>query len=660
MPVGVAGELYVGGAGVGRGYLGRAGLTAERFVPDPYGPAGARLYRTGDLAAWRPDGSLDFLGRIDDQVKVRGHRIELGEIEAVFGAHPGVRQAVVVVREERLIGYFTPQDGRPATPEALRDRLARTLPEYMVPSAFVRLDEIPLTPNGKVDKRALPAPGDDAFVRGAYLAPRTAAERRVAEVWQQALGVERVGVRDGFFDLGGDSIRAVALVGALRAEGIDIAVRDVFEARTVERLVELIDGRDGLTEADLAFVEPFALISAEDRAKLPAGVVDAYPLGRTQLGMLIEMIDSDRNPYHIINTFRVADDKPLDPAALTRAAAVLAARHEVLRTSFRLTGFSVPMQLVHAEAEIPVRIHDVRGLSEDELTAARFALLAQQRAETFEADRAPLFRILAHDESDEAWWVTFTQSHAITEGWSYHQLLVELLDCYRAIRDGREPDPYDIPRVRFADSVAAELASLRSEADQAYWRRITDEHAPVALPADWAGEGDALHYAEVPFEDLADELRALAGSARRIAEERPARRAHEGTGAAHGRARLPRGTRRGHPPGGAGRRPGAGHVPQHPAARLGPLGSHLAGAGGPGLRPRGRAVDPPALPDARRAARMGRRTADQRLLQLHRLPPGRHRPGRQRDAHDQCDERVRPDGLQPRSTASTSTPAIPS
>ncbi|MGW7415279.1 amino acid adenylation domain-containing protein [Streptomyces sp. NPDC054863] len=539
VPVGVAGELYVGGAGVGRGYRGRSALTAERFVPDPYGPAGTRLYRTGDLVTWRPDHSLDFLGRIDDQVKVRGHRIELGEIETALGAHPQVRQAVVVVREERLVGYFTAHDGtaqdvtaqdlngqdvtapdaqgapseQSATPEELRDWLARTLPEYMVPSAFVRLDAIPLTPNGKVDKRALPAPGDDSFARGEYLAPRTEVERKVAEVWRQALGLEQVGVRDGFFDLGGDSIRAVALVGALRAEGVDIAVRDVFEARTVERLVELIADRGRLTAADQAFVEPFSLISDGDRAKIPAGVVDAYPMGRTQLGMLIEMIDSDRNPYHIINTFRVVDDKPLAPDALRRAASVLAARHEVLRTSFRLTGFSAPMQLVHETVEIPVQVHEVRGLDEDELTAARFELMRQQRAATFDVDRAPLFRILAHDESDEAWWVTFTQSHAITEGWSYHQLLVELLDCYRAIRDGREPEPYEIPQVRFADSVAAELESLASVEDQAYWRGIASEHVPVTLPAEWAGEGDELLYCEVPFDDLADKLRALAGSA---------------------------------------------------------------------------------------------------------------------------------------------------
>ncbi|UUU22854.1 non-ribosomal peptide synthase/polyketide synthase [Streptomyces sp. DSM 40750] len=513
VPVGVAGELYVGGAGVGRGYLNRSALTAERFLPDPFGPPGARLYRTGDLAAWRADRSLDFLGRVDDQVKIRGHRVELGEIEAAFGAHPDVRQAVVLVRDERLVGYFTALDERPLPPEELRERLARTLPDYMLPTAFVQLAAIPLTPNGKVDKRALPAPDDESFVRGEYVAPRTESERRVAEIWRDALGVERVGVRDGFFDLGGDSIRAVALVGALRAEGIDIAVRDVLQARTVERLCELVADRDGLAPADQEFTEPFALISDEDRAKLPEDVVDAYPVGRTQLGMLIEMMDGERNPYHIINTFRVADDQPLDPDALRRAAAVLAARHEVLRTSFRLTGYSTPLQLVHATAEIPVRVHDVRGRSEEELTAVRFALMRGERAESFAIDRAPLFRIVAHDEGDDAWWVTFTQSHAITEGWSYHQLLVELLDCYRAIRDGADPEPYDLPRVRFADAIAAELVSLRSADDQAYWRRITSGYVPVTLPAEWAGETDEPLYNEVPFDDLGDRLRKLAASA---------------------------------------------------------------------------------------------------------------------------------------------------
>lgn len=638
VPVGAAGELYVGGAGVGRGYLNRPTLTSERFLPDPFGPPGARLYRTGDLAAWRADRALDFLGRVDDQVKIRGHRVELGEIEKAFGSHPGVRQAVVVVRDERLVGYFTALDEQPLPPEELRERLARSLPEYMLPAAFVQLAAIPLTPNGKVDKRALPAPGDESFVRGEYVAPRTESERRVAEIWRVALGVERVGVLDGFFDLGGDSIRAVTLVGALRADGVDIAVRDVLEARTVERLCELIAERDGLDPADQVFTEPFALISDEDRAKLPADVVDAYPVGRTQIGMLIEMMDSERSSYHIVNTFRVVDDKPLDPTALRRAAAVLAARHEVLRTSFRLTGYSTPLQLVHAAGEIPVRVHDVRGLSEDELVAIRSGLAGQQRAEPFAIDRAPLFRVVAHDEGDDAWWVTFTQSHAITEGWSYHQLLVELLDGYRAFRDGAEPEPYDLPRVRFADAIAAELESLRSPDDRAYWRRITSGYVPVTLPAEWAGGTDDPIYNEVPFDDLVEQAQGPGGVGPGVPEECPAGRPYEGAGPAHRRTRIPLGARRRHPPRGPGRRQGAGHVPQHPALRDRPFRPHLAGAGHPGVRPRGRTVGAPPLSDARRPARVGRRTARQRLLQLHRLPAGRHREGRHRDAHEQRDQ----------------------
>ncbi|MEO3755182.1 amino acid adenylation domain-containing protein [Streptomyces sp. B6B3] len=512
VPAGVPGELYAGGIGVGRGYLGRSALTAERFVPDPFGPPGSRLYRTGDLAAWRPDHGLDFLGRVDDQVKVRGHRVELGEIAAALATHPRVRQAVVVVHEERLVAYVITPDGEAVSPEELRDLLARTLPDYMVPAAYVRLDAVPLTPNGKVDRRALPAPDDDSFTRGTFVAPRTPTERRVAEVWRQALGLERVGVRDGFFDLGGDSIRAVALVGALREEGYDVSVQDVLHTRTVEELCELLAERDPLTGQ--SFVEPFALISTEDRAKLPDGVVDAYPQGRTQLGMLIEMADSPGGVYHIINTFRVVDGGRLDPVALRLAAATLVERHEVLRTSFRLTGYSTPLQLVHATAHLPVEIHDVRGLDEEQLAAARLELIRRQRAEPFDIERAPLLRIVAHDESDEAWWVTFTQSHAITEGWSYHQLLVELLDCYRAFRDGVEPEPYHTPRVRFADSVALEVAALESAEDRAYWRRITSEHVPVTLPAAWAGRTDERIYHEVPFDDLAEKLRGLAASAR--------------------------------------------------------------------------------------------------------------------------------------------------
>ncbi|MBW8793196.1 MAG: amino acid adenylation domain-containing protein, partial [Streptomyces sp.] len=230
VPVGVPGEMYVAGPGVARGYLNRPELTAERFVPDPFGGPGARLYRSGDLAVRRADGSLEFLGRIDDQVKIRGFRIELGEIEVALAGQDGVREAVVLAREtvsgdRGLVGYVVPDAGAVVDVAVLRAGLGRVLPEYMVPSAVVVLDVLPLTANGKLDKRALPVPDEDAFARAVFVAPRTPLEDRIAAAWREVLGVERVGVLDSFFDLGGDSIRAVSLVGALRAQGVDVAVR---------------------------------------------------------------------------------------------------------------------------------------------------------------------------------------------------------------------------------------------------------------------------------------------------------------------------------------------------------------------------------------------------------------------------------------------------
>ncbi|HEU0013522.1 MAG TPA: non-ribosomal peptide synthetase, partial [Longimicrobium sp.] len=245
-PVGAPGELYLGGVGVARGYLGRPGLTAERFVPDPYGgEPGARLYRSGDRVAWRGDGQLDFLGRVDEQVKIRGHRIEPREVEAVLRAHPDVHAAAVIAREDRgekrLVGYVVAREGADPSPGALREHVAARLPNAMVPSAVVRIERIPLNTHGKLDVRALPAP-DLSDSGTEHVPPRTPTEQALAALWAELLGVPRVGAEDSFFDLGGHSLLATRLVSALRLKlDVELPLRDVFDAPRLSQLADRID-----------------------------------------------------------------------------------------------------------------------------------------------------------------------------------------------------------------------------------------------------------------------------------------------------------------------------------------------------------------------------------------------------------------------------------
>ncbi|MEV0534381.1 amino acid adenylation domain-containing protein, partial [Kitasatospora sp. NPDC050463] len=519
VPDGVPGEIHVGGPGVARGYLNRPELTAERFVPDPFGPAGSRLYRTGDLA-WRlPDGRYESLGRIDGQVKVRGFRIELGEIEARLREHPLVAEATVIVHqneagEKSLVAYLVPAGPDAPDLAAVRSDLAAVLPGYMVPAAFVTLAQIPLTTNGKVNRRALPAPEQAASVVGEHhVAPRTELESALAAIWSEVLGLTAVGVEDSFFDLGGDSIRAVRLVGAMREAGHDVTIRDVFEQRTIAALAAALPGGDG--RSLVTAVEPFALIDDTDRAALPTDVVDAYPLSQIQTGMLVELMASKGGTaYHHINSFRIPDLLPFTEAALRQALELLADRHELLRTSVHLTGFGRPLQLVHAAAEVPLTVHDLRGLTEAERAERARGYVAEERARGFELTAAPLLRIAVHIESDEAWRVTASHIHAVTDGWTLNSLLMELLDTYRTLRDGGRPAAHQAPAVRYADYVAAELAALSDPADQVFWQDVVDRHSPLELPATWRDVSAGSLLLDVEYADLEERLRALAAGAK--------------------------------------------------------------------------------------------------------------------------------------------------
>ncbi|SCL70738.1 non-ribosomal peptide synthetase [Micromonospora peucetia] len=514
VPVGVPGELCIGGTGLARGYLGRPGLTAERFVPDPYGSPGSRLYRTGDAAAWRADGTVDFLGRLDSQVKLHGVRIELGEIETALRACPGVTDAVAAVREHdgrrTLVGYVLPATGDAPTPARLRERLLAELPEAMVPAAYVTVDAIPKDPNGKVDRRQLPAPDASSYATGAYQAPAGDVEAEIAAIWARVLGVAQVSVTDSFFDLGGDSMLAVTLVGTLRAAGHPTSVRDVFAHRTVRRLAAALADADAEVFRPVA---PYALIGAADRARLPAGVVDAYPASRTQLGMLVESaVSGDRAVYHSVLAHQVRDGRPFDAEALRGAVRAVVARHEILRTSFDLVSYSVPMQLVHADVAPDVHVEDGRGIPAQRHAALFAEFVAAERARPFDVSTAPLLRVTAHVDGAESWWFTFTISHVVTEGWSSARLVTEVLNGYAALADGRAPSSADLPAVRYADFIAAEIAALESTTDREHWRSVWDGRAPFALPAGWgeADTPDATVDATVDFTDLDEALRALA------------------------------------------------------------------------------------------------------------------------------------------------------
>ncbi len=357
VPPGVAGEMYVSGAGLARGYLGRPGLTSARFVADPFGPPGGRMYRTGDLARWTPGGALDHLGRADDQVQLRGFRVEPGEIAAVVTACAGVARAAVVVREDRpgdqrLVAYAVPEAGAAPDPAALRTGVAARLPEHMVPSAFVVLDRLALTSNGKLDRAALPAPDWTALVTGG--APRTPGERLLCAVFADVLGVAGVGTGDEFFALGGHSLLATRLVGRIRAAcGVDLPVRAVFETPTVAGLAARLDAAGAHAR--------------DDHPRLvPAERPQALPVSFAQRRLwFISRLDGPDGAYHMPVSVRL--DGPLDRAALAAALRDVIVRHESLRTVFHERD-GEPHQRVLDPADVHVDL-PVRTVTEGELPA---------------------------------------------------------------------------------------------------------------------------------------------------------------------------------------------------------------------------------------------------------------------------------------------------
>ncbi|MEH0822398.1 MULTISPECIES: amino acid adenylation domain-containing protein [unclassified Micromonospora] len=494
VPVGVEGEMYVGGPGVARGYLNRPDLTAARFVPDPFGAPGDRLYRSGDLAVRVPDGSLEYRGRIDQQVKLHGFRIELGEIERALLDQPGVRTAACLLREDcpglpRIVGYLVSQPGWSLDTAAIRAGLGQLLPAHMVPAVFVELPALPVTGNGKLDRRALPAPGAGSNSTTVAAAPQTPQEHRLARLWSEALGVPRPGRDDNFFALGGDSIVAVRVGALARAAGLPVTVEQIFLHPTIAELATaclqaVAAAPPPATELPLPAANSPAATSPAQH--LPADVTDAYPLAAMQLAILFECeLAESPGLYHDLLSVRVSG--PFDPAALDEALTAVAARHDVLRTSIDLGRYQEPLQLVHRAPRIPVSVESVDSeLADPDETPAEAVLRDWWRRELaapFDLTEPPLLRCHVLRRSERRFQLSLSVHHSLIDGWSFARLMTEVLIEYDRLLGGVVDEAVPPPVSRYRDFVAAEQAAAADPAAERFWRGYMRAHPAPELPA---------------------------------------------------------------------------------------------------------------------------------------------------------------------------------
>ncbi|MFP2934076.1 condensation domain-containing protein, partial [Pyxidicoccus sp. 3LG] len=506
VPTGAPGELFISGDGVVRGYLGRADLTAERFVPDAFsGVSGSRMYRTGDLARWRADGTLDFLGRTDFQVKVRGFRIELGEVEAVLSRHPSVRQAVASVHRDtagdgRLVAYVVPATGTALDTSTLRDFLRGHLPEHMVPSLFMALDAFPLTPNGKVDRKALPAPEQTATSRQ-YVAPRTQTEQTLADLWAQLLGLPRVGATDSFFELGGHSLLATQLVSRIRAAfSVELPLRTLFEAPTLEALARRIDST-----------------SREQSAPplVPVPRTGTLPLSFAQQRLwFIDQLQPGSASYNIPWALKLNGTLAAD--ALRDALRALVQRHEALRTTFVVRD-GEPTQHIHAEPRLELPVLDLSGLDDSSRDAEARRLAHEEAQRPFDLAQGPLVRTTLVRLAPEQHLLLVTLHHIVSDGWSIAVMVRELGAYYRQFTGGEQATLAPLP-VQYADYSVWQRNWLRDDVlnqELGWWRQqLAGAPSALELPTDrprpamqtWRG---AVVPVPLPRE-LADAVRALA------------------------------------------------------------------------------------------------------------------------------------------------------
>jgi amino acid adenylation domain-containing protein len=541
VPVGVAGELYIGGAGVVRGYLNRPELTAERFLKDPFAAdADARMYRTGDLCRWLADGNIEFLGRNDFQVKIRGFRIELGEIEARLAKYPGVREAVVAAREDdpgdkRLVAYYTTvTSGEEQTGEKqqevvdrerLRSHLSATLPEYMVPAAYVHVNAFPLLPNGKLDRKALPVPAGDAYAVQGYEAPQGEIENQLAAIWAELLKLDRVGRHDNFFSLGGHSLLAVTLIERMRRHSFSVDVRTLFVTPTLAQLAATISTKarsvnipDNLIPAACQAITPEMLPLVELTREEIAGIVsmvgggagniqDIYPLVPLQEGILFhyQMGGGEGDPYLLASQMSFDSRSRLDRylGAMQRVVE----RHDILRTAVLWEGLAEPVQVVWRQAVLPVEEVELDAAAGD--VAQQLYARFDPRHFRIDVRQAPLLRFyVAHDASADRWLLMMLLHHLVGDHTSLERMMGEV-QRYLLGQEASLPAP-----LPFRQLVAQARLGVSREEHEVFFRQmlgdVEEATAPFGL-REVHGDGRGIEQGRlVVNEDLARRLRVQA------------------------------------------------------------------------------------------------------------------------------------------------------
>ncbi|MET0342257.1 MAG: non-ribosomal peptide synthase/polyketide synthase [Polyangiales bacterium] len=529
VPAGAHGELYIAGAGLARGYLGRPGQTAERFVPDPFGPPGSRMYRTGDSARVRRDGALAFLGRGDDQIKLRGYRIELGEIQRHLTDLPEIADARLLIDRtragtERLVAYLIAHDVAPEA-AAVRAALVARLPEAMVPSAYVFVPSFPLTANGKLDRGALPAPEDEIRV---VVAPTSAVEATLVEVWQAVLRRTDVGIRDDFFALGGDSILTLQIVARARRAGLALRAQQLFEHPTIEALARVAERdesgvraahREASATDDGADRFADAGLTAEELAALPLpleALEDVFPLSPMQQGMLLHtLLEPGSGIYLMQDHYRI--DSALDPACFVEAWERVVAHHPALRASFAWHGDERMVQLIHRTLPEPVaEVYDWSGLGEEEQETALAAFMEDELKRGYDLARAPLLRMRLFKLGAQRFHFVLSRHHILVDAWCRSIMLVDFFTVYRALVTGA---PMTLARTpRYRDFIGW-LGRQDRDALRGYWADTLagfDEPTPLGVDRPVLKSAGTSRVIDEELHLSEAETRALNEAARRM------------------------------------------------------------------------------------------------------------------------------------------------